>query len=136
MTIPPRHAVTSTVSALSISVTLPVRVGQQGVAAAESAGSGIVVLNGRLDAVEAPKLRAELAGMRAAGAATVIIDLADVHFIDSAGLAALVRARKDARIIGGDIVLVRPTDPDALRVFRLTQFDRVFCMVDARPDAA
>ena len=100
-----------------------------------TAPSATVVLVGRLDAVEAPALRAVLTRVLDAGVATVVIDLVDVGFVDSAGLAALVRARRDARAAGGDVVLVRPADDNALRVFRLTQFDEVFQMVDARGSA-
>jgi len=87
---------------------------------------------GRLDAVEAPALRQQLAAIFDAGAVTVVIDLVGVTFIDSAGLAALVRARRDAQSAGGDLVLIRPADEAALRVFRLTQFDEVFQMVPGR----
>ena len=112
------------------------RTGTTGAAAeVGTAPSATVVLVGRLDAVEAPALRAVLTRVLDAGVATVVIDLVDVGFVDSAGLAALVRARRDARAAGGDVVLVRPADDNALRVFRLTQFDEVFQMVDARGSA-
>ena len=94
--------------------------------------SATIVLLGRLDAVEAPALRKQFAEVFAAGAITVVVDLVGVTFIDSAGLAALVRARRDAQSTGGDLVLIRPADEAALRVFRLTQFDEVFQMVAHR----
>ncbi|HYN73430.1 MAG TPA: STAS domain-containing protein [Nakamurella sp.] len=94
--------------------------------------SATIVLLGRLDAVEAPTLRQQFAGIFDAGAVTVVVDLVGVTFIDSAGLAALVRARRDAQSAGGDLVLIRPADEAALRVFRLTQFDEVFQMVASR----
>jgi len=94
--------------------------------------SATIVLLGRLDAVEAPALREQFAEIFDAGAMTVVVDLVGVTFIDSAGLAALVRARRDAQSAGGDLVLIRPADEAALRVFRLTQFDEVFQMVAHR----
>jgi len=97
--------------------------------------SATVVLLGRLDAVEAPALREQFAEVFRAGAVTVVVDLVGVTFIDSAGLAALVRARRDAQSVGGDLVLIKPVDPAALRVFRLTQFDEVFQMVAHRGTA-
>ena len=96
--------------------------------------AAVVVLQGRLDAVQAPALRAEFASLLEAGAVTVVVDLDGVAFIDSAGLAALVRLRRDLRSAGGDVVLIRPSHPEALRVFRLTQFDEVFRLVDTRAD--
>jgi anti-anti-sigma factor len=97
--------------------------------------SAVTVLAGRFDAAEAPLVRAELCRIIDAGATTVLIDLSAVTFIDSAGLAALVRGRRDARAGGGDVILVSPSDDSALRVFRLTQFDDVFRMVKLRADA-
>ena len=94
--------------------------------------SATVVLLGRLDAVEAPDLREQFAEIIRAGAITVVVDLVGVTFIDSAGLAALVRARRDTQSAGGGLVLIRPADEAALRVFRLTQFDEVFQMVAHR----
>ncbi len=99
---------------------------------AASSGTAVVVLTGRLDAVEAVRLRQEFATVLAAGVRLLVVDLADVHFVDSAGLAALVRARREVGSAGGTMVLVSPALPDALRVFRLTQFDEVFRMVPAR----
>jgi anti-anti-sigma factor len=94
--------------------------------------SAAVILVGRLDAVEAPAVRAELDRVLRTGCTALVVDLVAVTFIDSAGLAALVRARRDARQQGGDIVLISPSARDALRVFGLTQFDEVFRMVDSR----
>ena len=82
-------------------------------------------------AAAAPRTGTTSADVGTAPSATVVL----VGFVDSAGLAALVRARRDARAAGGDVVLVRPADDNALRVFRLTQFDEVFQMVDARGSA-
>ncbi len=70
--------------------------------------------------------------MLQAGANLLLVDLSDVEFVDSAGLAALIRARREVESAGGAIVLVSPRRRDALRVFRLTQFDAVFRMVEVR----
>ena len=111
-------------------------VNRQRVDGAESRGSSAVtVLVGRFDAVEAPLVRAELSRVIDAGTVTVVVDLSAVTFIDSAGLASLVRGRRDAQRSGGDMILISPTDHSALRVFRLTQFDDVFRMVKIRADA-
>lgn len=96
--------------------------------------SAVAVLVGRFDAVEAPLVREELSRIIDAGIRTVVVDLSAVSFIDSAGLAALVRARRDTQRSGGDIILISPSEHSALRVFRLTQFDDVFRMVKIRAD--
>ena len=108
------------------------RVGSLCISVAIHDRASAIVLLGRLDAVEAPALRKQFAEVFAAGAITVVVDLVGLTFVDSAGLAALVRARRDAQSAGGDLVLIRPADEAALRVFRLTQFDEVFQMVAHR----
>ncbi len=87
-----------------------------------------VTLDGRLDALEAAPLRAILTDAIIDGQIDIIIDLSNVEFVDSAGLAALVKAMKDARRAGGDVRLVSPKAADAVRVFELTKFDKVFTM--------
>ena len=90
-----------------------------------------VELTDRLDALEAAPLRGILDGHIQLGKSRILVDLSNVDFIDSAGLAALVKYMKDARSMGGDLRLVAPTHPDALRVFELTRFDKVFTMYDS-----
>lgn len=88
-----------------------------------------VTLDGRLDALEAAPLRTLLDEAITDGQINLAIDLSRVEFVDSAGLAALVKAMKDARSAGGDVKLVSPESADAMRVFELTKFDHVFTMV-------
>ena len=91
-----------------------------------------VTLEGRLDALEAAPLRALLSDAILDGQINIAIDLSAVEFVDSAGLAALVKGMKETRRAGGDLKLVSPRSADAMRVFELTKFDQVFTMA---PDA-
>lgn len=57
-----------------------------------------------------------------------IVDLSQTEFIDSVGLATLVSGLKTARLQGGDLVLVNPTQ--AVRtILDLTSMNRVFRVV-------
>ena len=94
-----------------------------------------IELEGRLDAVEAVPLREALDAQLALGKYRIAVDLSKVSFVDSAGLAALVKGMKNARQKGGDLRLISPVDSDALRVFELTRFDKVFTMTDTLADA-
>jgi len=85
-----------------------------------------VTLADRLDAHSAPEFRSVLKERLDRAANNVLVDLSAVHFVDSAGLAALVNTMKHARGQGGDLTLVRPRSDDAFRVFQLTRFDKVF----------
>lgn len=91
-------------------------------------------LAGRLDALEAGDLRQLLKDHLSDGRANIAVDLSEVTFVDSAGLAALVKGMKDATLAGGDLRLVSPTLPDAKRVFELTRFDKVFTMAPSLDD--
>ena len=94
-----------------------------------------VELEGRLDALEAAPLRELIAAHLVVGKRRIIVDLSKVEFVDSAGLAALVKGMKDARTHCGDLRIVSPTNPDAMRVFELTRFDKVFAMSATVTDA-
>ena len=95
-----------------------------------------MTLSGRFDAVEAVEVRRRLAD-ELGTVDHLVVDLTDVGFVDSAGLAALARARRDRVLRGGSVVLVRPRSDDAMRVFHLTQFDAIFTILDERvPDPA
>lgn len=93
-----------------------------------------VRLAGRLDALEASELRRLLTGHLQDGRNNIAVDLSDLDFLDSAGLAALVKGMKDAREAGGDLRLVWPTSADAQRIFELTSFDKVFTYATSLDD--
>lgn len=73
-----------------------------------------VHLAGRFDAHEAPGFRAVVHPLVTAEHPVVLVDLSQVAFLDSTALAELVRLQKQARAVGGEVVLVDPAD--AVRV--------------------
>lgn len=90
-----------------------------------------VVVSGRLDALAASGLRSEVSGLLDSGVSRIVVDLTEVSFVDSAGLAALAGGMKHARAAGGDLRIARSPHPDAARIFRLTRFDQIFRMADS-----
>lgn len=94
-----------------------------------------VSASGRIDAFTVAELTDQFDQLLADGATNFIIDLAQVTFLDSAGIAALVSLLKKARKRGGDVKLVWPAAAEAQRIFRLTRFDKVFVMYESA-DAA
>ena len=64
-----------------------------------------------------------------------MVDLQHVRFVDSAGLAALVRLYKHVRIGEGDVRLARVL-PAVQRVLDLTRLDRVFAIYPTAEEAA
>lgn len=100
---------------------------------ADGPDNATITFTGRFDAVEAMAARARMARPDLTAPAHLVLDLHGVTFLDSAGLAVLVRARQDRRRDGRTIALVRPASEDAMRVLRLTQFDQIFRVLDRPP---
>jgi anti-sigma B factor antagonist len=93
-------------------------------------GIGIVlVVEGELDLTTVAMLREPLLTQVAKGKGDVIVDLKQVDFIDSAGLALLIEARKrlvaDARSLC--VVLVKDQQPE--RVLHLVRFDTIMKLI-------
>ena len=89
------------------------------------ANVALIRLNGRLDARTSPHVRASLQELLESDHLKVIIDLEEVPFIDSSGLAALVSGLRLAREKKGDIIL-SGIQSQAQTVFRLTMLDHIF----------
>jgi anti-sigma B factor antagonist len=70
-------------------------------------GRAVVALRGELDLVDAAAVTAALTAV-AAREPQIIVDLAGLEFIDSSGVAALARGRRQAWRAGGDLVLAAP----------------------------
>ncbi len=94
----------------------------------------VVVLRGELEVTAATAVVAELAVV-AARERDIVVDLAGLEFIDSSGLAALVRVRKHARKAGGDLLLAA-VRPQALRLLALTRLTDVFSVHAGVDEAA
>ncbi len=93
-------------------------------------GFQTVELCGRLDAVVAASLREQLSELASGVEPNVAVDLRRVPFVDSAGLAALVRGKRATEALGGSFRIVGPLMNSARRIFELTCFDQVFDIID------
>jgi anti-sigma B factor antagonist len=85
----------------------------------------LVRLNGRLDATTSPAVRETLQKLLEKDQPKIIIDLQQVPFIDSSGLASLVSGLRLAREKSG-IIALSGVQPQAQTVFHLTMLDRIF----------
>jgi len=56
------------------------------------AGPAVLTLRGSLDAASADEVAAAVRGLASGGARSLVIDLTELRFIDSSGLAALLEA--------------------------------------------
>ena len=87
--------------------------------------SYVVSIEGELDLHTAPELEQALGTILARGGRSVVVDLAGLEFIDSAALAALLRALPRFRARGGRFLLVTE-DRRILRTLEITGLDRTF----------
>ena len=85
---------------------------------------------GRIDAFSAPQVREQFDQLISEGANNFVVDLSNVTFLDSAGMAVLVSLLKRVRQRDGKLKLVWPKTEAARRVLALTRMDRVFDMAD------
>jgi anti-sigma B factor antagonist len=75
-------------------------------------GHVVVSLGGELDICAAGPLGRTLSAAAVSGS-RIIVDLAELTFIDCAGLYALATARRVARVAGGELLLAAVSDPVA-----------------------
>jgi anti-sigma B factor antagonist len=94
-------------------------------------GYAVVALRGELDLADAGVVAAELAAV-AARQPRIIVDLAGLDFIDSSGVAALARGRRQAWQAGGDLILAAPQRrvTRVLAIIRLAEAFSVYATVE------
>ena len=101
---------------------------------AETGMDGIVLAapEGRLDTAAAPAVEERLVAL--VGASSVVLDLADVRFVSSAGLRVLLLAAKAAKAAGRGIA-VCALQPGVREVFEISGFDRIIPAYATREQA-
>ena len=84
----------------------------------------IVVMEQRIDAASALQFKERMRELTQGAGPRVVLDLAQVGFIDSSGLGAIVAVRK---LLGPDRALeLSGLTPAVEKVFRLTRMDTIF----------
>ena len=84
-----------------------------------------IALRGRIDQPAARAIEDAITELTDAGRACVVVDLTEVAYMASAGLAALLTTVRRARLLGGDIRLAAMNDR-VREVFEMSGFDQVF----------
>lgn len=84
-----------------------------------------VALEGELDAYSAPRLRDGIAALGEVAGRHVVLDLAGIGFVDSAGLATIVSSLRDVRAADA-AVTVRGLTPQVSKLFEITGLSRLF----------
>ena len=87
---------------------------------------GILVvtpLAARIDAIAAPEFRAQV-GERAAGRSLLVLDLTQVAFIDSSGLAAVISVLK--RLAPGGALRIAAPSEAVKSLLKVTRLEKIF----------
>lgn len=82
----------------------------------------VITMPAEIDATNADEIREALAAAASRDAAVLVIDMSETTFCDSAGVQAIVAARKQAAMTGTQL---RLTATDALRILTLVGVDQL-----------
>jgi anti-sigma B factor antagonist len=90
-------------------------------------GDHVVVATGEIDVCSAPKLWETVSLLIERGHLDVVLDLAGVEFMDSQGIAVIVRALKHVQPMGGTVTVRSPRAQvsTVLEISGLTELIRV-----------
>ena len=94
----------------------------------------LVTATGEIDAATADSVENAVTGALGSGFTTVLLDFADVTFIDSTGLGVLVRAHRSAESLDAVFAVVHPT-PQTLKLIRLLGLDQLLHVYDSQEQA-
>jgi anti-anti-sigma factor len=101
----------------------------------ELGGVAIVSPAGDIDSSNVPEFQQRLDELLANDVHQFVLDFSRVRFVDSAGLAAVVRLYKRVRIGEGDVRLAA-VPPQVMEVLDLTRLSRVFEIFPTAGEAA
>src|SRR5689334_25417545 len=95
--------------------------------------SNVVALKGEIDLHISPAVTAELNGVIDRKPERLVVDLSEVSYIDSAGLAALIQAMQKVEGYGGKFMLcgLQETVRSIFEISRLDQVFQIFPDADA-----
>ena len=96
-------------------------------------GKSVLVVAGELDMLTAPQLNQAIDTELGAGPEVLVIDLSEITFMDSAGLAVLLSAHRDSG--DGTSLRVVANQRATLRPMQLTGVDEYLALYPRRRDA-
>lgn len=104
--------------------------------AIERPEQGIVVLapNSDIDMSRSPELRSVLRQEMGGGTHKVVVDLDEVEYMDSSGLATLVEAMRNASNAKSKLVICN-MNPKVSAIFEIARLDSFFSIVTSRDEA-
>jgi len=105
-----------------------------GIAVRRNGKVTIIQLTGELDAYTSARFREVMVDAIEGGGENLIVSMADVEYIDSSGLGALVGGLKRSSERNGRIVIVC-AQPQVRKVFEITGLEKVFALYNDEDEA-
>lgn len=87
--------------------------------------SGVIKMTGEIDYTVTPKIRAGLINYIEKTQGVLVLDLSQLNYLDSSGLAVFIEARRHLVDKGRSLQIVSVT-PEVKKIFQLTQVDKLF----------
>ncbi|HEV7404644.1 MAG TPA: STAS domain-containing protein [Chthoniobacteraceae bacterium] len=89
---------------------------------------GVLALEGEIDLHESPQIKERMQPLLAAKLPRIVIDLGEVAYIDSSGLALFIETMQRVQAYGGTFALcsLRPSVKSIFEIARLDQVFRIF----------
>ena len=87
--------------------------------------ANVLPLEGEIDLHVSPRVERALASIIKKRPSNVVVDLSGVRFIDSSGLAVLIRAMQDVQKYGGRLSLSGIND-NVRPIFEMARLDQIF----------
>jgi anti-sigma B factor antagonist len=94
----------------------------------------VLHLSGEIDLNEKPNVTAQLEPLLEKQSTPILVDLSEVSYVDSSGLAIFIDALQRARLYGGRIALAGLRD-NVRMVFEIAKLDQVFQIYPDRESA-
>ena len=86
---------------------------------------------GEIDLYTVPEFERALSESLADVTKVIVVDLTDISYLDSSGLSALIVAYKKLASQGGELYVIAPKEPPAVR--RVLEITRVDTFIRVRP---
>lgn len=94
----------------------------------------IVAVGGDIDLHRSAALQQGLLGLLDKNPSRVIVDLSGVQYMDSSGVASLVKLLSRTRKLGVALILLSPSEK-VKSIFEITRLNSVFTIADSKQEA-
>jgi len=94
----------------------------------------IKLLEEKLDSRISPQLKTEFINLVTQGSRNLILDLAEVKYVDSSGLSAILVANRSCNNAGGTLVITH-VNPHVAKLFQISQLNTVLNITPTEQEA-